>query len=291
MTATKPSAFPFNPRRLGALGLFGCFAIGLGLLLTGVLAQGVEPKPATLFHESFDDPRLLERGWYDGRSFTIATNAPKAGRGCIEYGWKAGATTPSTSSGIRRLFTATEVVYLRCHIKLSRDWRWTGHGYHPHLMHFLTTENEKFAGPAATHLTVYIEPWNGKLRLAAQDIQNKDRLHGLTQGPVRGGYNGRFYDSQDILFDDDQWHCVEAMFQLNSLDFKQDKPKPDGIIRGWVDGRLVVERTDLIFRTTDFPAMKFNQFLLTPYFGPGLLPHAQTLWIDELAIGTERLGQ
>jgi hypothetical protein len=36
--------------------------------------------------------------------------------------------------------------------------------------------------------------------------------------------------------------------------------------------------------------MKFNQFLLTRYFGPGLLPHEQTLWIDELAVGTNRLG-
>ena len=35
--------------------------------------------------------------------------------------------------------------------------------------------------------------------------------------------------------------------------------------------------------------MKFNQFLLTPYFGPGLLPHAQTLWIDELAVATKRV--
>jgi hypothetical protein len=35
--------------------------------------------------------------------------------------------------------------------------------------------------------------------------------------------------------------------------------------------------------------MKFNQFLLTPYFGEGLLPHAQTLWIDELVVGTQRL--
>jgi len=36
--------------------------------------------------------------------------------------------------------------------------------------------------------------------------------------------------------------------------------------------------------------MKFNQFLLAPYFGPGLLPHAQKLWIDELAVGTKRIG-
>ena len=61
-----------------------------------------------------------------------------------------------------------------------------------------------------SHLTVYIEPQEGKLRLAAQDIENKDTPHGLTQGPLRGGYNGTFYDSKDVLFNDDKWHCVEA---------------------------------------------------------------------------------
>jgi hypothetical protein len=35
--------------------------------------------------------------------------------------------------------------------------------------------------------------------------------------------------------------------------------------------------------------MQFNQFLLTPYFGPGLLRQEQTLWIDELVVATERL--
>ena len=64
----------------------------------------------------------------------------------------------------------------------------------------------------------------------------------------------------------------------------------DGIVRGWFDGKLVVERTDVVLRSTDFPDMKFNQFLMAPYFGPGLLPHAQKLWIDELAVGTQRIG-
>jgi hypothetical protein len=155
----------------------------------------------------------------------------------------------------------------------------------------MTTENDKFRGPAASHLTVYVEPQNGKLRLAAQDIQNKDAPHGLTQGPLRGGFNGKFYDSKEVLFNDDAWHCVEAMFQLNSLDLKADKPNADGIVRGWFDGKLVIDRTDVVLRSTDFPKMKFNQFLLMPYFGPGLLPHEQTLWIDELAVGTKRVGR
>jgi hypothetical protein len=157
-------------------------------------------------------------------------------------------------------------------------------------MHFMTTENDKYRGPAASHLTVYIEPWNGRLRLAAQDIQNQDAPHGLTQGPLRGGYNGRFYDSKDVLLNDARWHCVEAMFQLNSLDQKEDKPNADGIVRGWFDGKLVIDRNEVILRSTDFPKMKFNQFLLTPYFGPGLLPQEQSLWIDELAVGIRRLG-
>ena len=102
--------------------------------------------------------------------------------------------------------------------------------------------------------------------------------------------HGKTYDSKDELFTDDKWHCVEAMFRLNTLDLKADRPNANGVVRGWFDGKLVIDRTDVVLRSTDFPKMKFNQFLLTPYFGPGLLPHAQTMWIDELAVGTKRLA-
>ena len=260
----------------------------LGLAQSAAAAPPEAKSAGLLFQESFDDERLLQRGWYDGSRFAISAERPYAGGGCIEYQWNAGGTTPVSSSGARHLFEPTETVYLRFYIRLSNGWEWTGRPYHPHLMHFMTTENDRFRGPAASHLTVYIEPQNGKLRLAAQDIQNKDKPHGLTQGPLRGGYNGKFYDSDEVLFDDDQWHCVEALFQLNTLDLRADKPNADGIVRGWFDGELVIDRNDVVLRSTDFPKMKFNQFLLTPYFGPGLLPHAQTLWIDELAVGTER---
>ena len=129
---------------------------------------------------------------------------------------------------MRHSIEPTEVVYLRFHLKLSPDWSWTNKPYGPHLLHFMTTEDDKYHGPAASHLTLYIEPVNGKLRLAAQDIQNQDMPHGLTQGPLQGGYNGQFFDSQEILFDDGRWHCVEAMFKLNSLDMANDDPITTG---------------------------------------------------------------
>jgi predicted amidohydrolase len=269
-------------------------ALGMAALLWTAAAEriavgSVEEATGVLFREGFDDARLLERGWYDGSSIAISRRGPQAGNGCIEYHWKPGTTTPE-GSALRRLFEPTDTVYVRFFIKLSPGWGWTNRSYHPHLMHFMTTENEKYHGPAASHLTVYIEPQKGKLRLAAQDIQNQDSRHRLTQGPLRGGYNGTFHDSKDALFSDDKWHCVEAMFRLNTLDLKHDRPNADGIERAWFDGKVVIDHTDVILRSTDFPNMKFNQFLLAPYFGPGLLPHEQTLWVDELIVGTGRLG-
>lgn len=257
----------------------------------GSAAPG-RPAPAAsagmLVNEGFDDARLPERGWYDGSRFKIADRDAHSGKGCIEYHWPQGATTPDTSQVMRRLFEPGETVYLRFYMRLSRGWGWSGRPFHPHMIQFMTTENEKYHGPAASHLTLYVEPQEGRLRLAATDIQNKDAPHGLTQGPLKGGYNGLLYDSKEVLFRDDRWHCVEAFYRLNSLDLKRDKPVADGEARAWFDGRLVVERSDLVFRSTDFPNMKINQLLLAPYFGPGLLPHEQTLWIDELSLGRRR---
>ncbi len=100
-----------------------------------------------LFRETFDDDRLPERGWYDGRTFAISREGTRAGDGCIAYHWKPGTTTPEGSSALRRLFEPTDTVYLRFYIKLSQGWGWTGRSYHPHLMHFLTTENDRVPRP------------------------------------------------------------------------------------------------------------------------------------------------
>lgn len=259
--------------------------LGISLTIAACLFADATQPTSTLFQESFDDADLSKRGWYDGTEFRIVGDS-FAGRGCIEYEWIDTNSKVSGSSGTRHSFEPTDEVFLRFYLKLSKGWGWTGRNYHPHLLHFMTSENSKWHGPAGSHLTLYIEPVNGKLRLAATDIQNKDSPHGLTQGPLKGGFNGIFYDSSEELFKDDQWHCIEASFKLNTLDLKNDSPNRDGVVRGWFDGKLVVEHSDVILRSTDFPAMKFNQFLMTPYFGTGLLPHAQQLWIDELVVST-----
>ena len=57
----------------------------------------------------------------------------------------------------------------------------------------------------------------------------------------------------------------------------------DGVIQYWFDGELIMDFHDVVFRTGAHPGMKIDQFLMAPYFGPGV-PHAQTVWIDDLTI-------
>jgi hypothetical protein len=257
--------------------------------LTVAFALSCQQDPeGVYFNENFDDAALTSRGWYDESRIRIVDEA-REGDGCIEYEWDSESRAIASAS-IRHHVKPADEVYYRFYLKLSKGWGWTGRNYHPHLTHFMTTENSEYHGPAGSHLTLYVEPVNGKLRLAATDIQNQNMPHGLTQGELKGGYNGKFYDSEDVLFDDDQWHCIEAYFKLNTLDMENDSPNPDGIVRGWFDNELVVDHSDVILRSTDFPEMEINQFLMAPYFGPGLLPHAQKLWIDELAVGNQRIG-
>ena len=159
---------------------------GVGILLAFItsgwaaelIAGGGAKSEGILFSESFEDADLAGRDWYDGTKFRIVGDAA-AGKGCIEYEWPDRQSSVQGSSPVRRLFEPTDEVSIRFYLKLSKGWGWSGQNFHPHLTHFLTTENPKWHGPAASHLTLYIEPVGGKLRLAAQDIQNKDTPHGL----------------------------------------------------------------------------------------------------------------
>jgi hypothetical protein len=147
--------------------------VGFMAIATGALAAETMPT-GLLFSEGFENADLTKRDWYDGTGSRIVGGS-RAGKGCIEYEWPDRDSKTIGSSTLRHLFEPTDEVFIRFYLKLSKGWGWTGRNYHPHLINILTTENAQWHGPAASHLTLYIEPQEGNLRLAAQDIQNKDK--------------------------------------------------------------------------------------------------------------------
>jgi hypothetical protein len=78
---------------------------------------------------------------------------------------------------------------------------------------------------------------------------------------------------------------VEAFFKLNSI--RKGVGQDDGIAQYWLDGQLIIDRHDVLFRTGAFPKMKFRQFMFAPYIGDGS-PVDQKAWYDDFVVMTGR---
>jgi hypothetical protein len=102
--------------------------------------------------------------------------------------------------------------------------------------------------------------------------------------------NGKFWGPDEVYFSDEpgprykgDWHRIKVRLRLNSV--RDGIGQRDGIIQYWYDGELIMDYHDVVFRTGQHPTMRLNQFLMTPYFGPGV-PHEQSIWVDDLKITT-----
>ena len=275
--------------------------------------------PVLLFHESCEDVLFMQRGWYDNNSLRISVDEHVPGSAAsLEYRFLKGATTPTSGGGVRRLFTPSQTVYVSYWVKYSANWEGSNRPYHPHEFHFITDVDDKWIGPAATHLTTYIEHNEGRPLLSMQDALNIDEanigrnLAGITENRAVAGCNGssdawpegdcylsgsthrngKVWKSASIIFSDtpgplykNSWRFVEALFALNSI--VDGKGVADGELRMWVDGSIVVDAAGVMLRTGQHAAMRFNQFLNAPYIGDGS-PVEQTMWVDEIVFATGR---
>jgi len=62
---------------------------------------------------------------------------------------------------------------------------------------------------------------------------------------------------------------------------------PDGQVKYWYDGELIIDHEDVMLRTGEHPGMRYNQFLMAPYIGVGS-PVDQTFWVDNLTVADSR---
>ncbi len=292
-------------------------ALGLALLLA-VISVGLpvtgHAQQTIFFTEQFDGTWT---GWYDGTGGSIDTSVygPSGGNSSVRFHWNQGSTG-EPGGARRRKFTPSENVYMAFDLKLGSagaPWQGSQLSFHPHVFYLLTDANADYSGLAWTNLTFYVEWSLFTPRLAIQDGQriNLSQLtnsypgllgsatpHAVAGGngpqnqatPSGAGYysigapnyaNGTNWDSAVANFRNDTWHRVEAYVAMNTV--SGGIPQANGVIRYWVDGALVMERTNVYLRTAQFATQKFNQLVLGPYIGNGS-PVAQDLWIDNLVV-------
>src|SRR5947209_2874185 len=255
-------------------------ALLLSVVVVGAGRSSDRPAPALPFQEAFEDANLKSRGWYDNTTPLMSDTEHVAGSArSIEYKFIAGATKPTTGSPLRRKFAPTDSVYVSYSVKYSANWVGSQKPYHPHELHFVTTLDDDWVGLSFTHLTFYIEQNGGIPLLAIQDGANVDQgkigsdLTAVTENRAAAGCNGssdgypdncyrsgwayvneKKWKADAKYFSDtpgpsykNNWHVVEAYARLNTI--AGGKGTIDGILQYWLDGRQLIDRHDVLFRS------------------------------------------
>jgi hypothetical protein len=80
-----------------------------------------------------------------------------------------------------------------------------------------------------------------------------------------------------------RWYCIEQYFKVNTLGAH------DGVLRGWIDGALAFEKTDIYVR--DIPSIKIQRVWMDVYHG-GTSPavRALHLYIDNVVVAKKPIG-
>lgn len=281
--------------------------------------SSINSQSDVLFQENFDDINFSSRGWYDGNTAAIDINEHIPGSNAsLKCNYPKGETKPTCGEyTLRHTFISTDSVYLSFWVKHSSNWVGSSKPYHPHLIYLLTNLNSAYSGLAYTYLTGYVEENQGYPQMSLQDGLNIDEanidkaLIGVTENRATMGCNGTQTDigqssvdcylsasvhwngtvwraSKAYFFDANEktkWHFVEAFLQLNTI--ANGIGQPDGILRYWYDGQLLIDHSNLIIKTGAHQTMQFNQLIIAPYIGPGS-PVDQTIWFDNLVVARNR---
>ncbi len=268
-----------------------------------------------LFTEEFENASFSSRGWYDNIAIEIVSNefAPANGStASARFHWDVNDTQPDSGASMRKKFTATDSFSVEYWVKYSSNWQGSGLSYHPHEFYILSDQDTDYNSLAYGYLSAYIEQNALKPRLIVKDSANINTSQGvppidltsITEDRSANGCNGEqdgystdCYQSSGVwingkefisgspLISLDTWHKVAAYFKLNTV--AGSTTNADGIVQYWLDGSLVLDYQNVIMRTSAQPDIKFNQFVIAPYIGPGS-PVDQTMWIDNLTVATER---
>lgn len=278
----------------------------------------------TLLTEGFE-ATPLPSNWFDNRTVPLSSTEAHSGSKSLQWHWGVGTVNPQAASRVS--FTPGNTVYLSYWVKQSSTWTGSGHDYHPHMFHVLTTADDPNIGPSVTHLTLYDElvydaSKGGSVPyLALQDALMIDDtklfvdLTNTSENRSIGGYNsknGSCGGPEPNVF----WDCFEydggpytnykifrpgtVMLDANKTQWHHvesywqlntisgGKGQPDGVVQYWFDGTLMLDRHDVYFRTAANPNMKFETFVMAPYIESPGSPKSQDMFIDDLLIRTTR---
>ena len=168
-----------------------------------------------------------------------------------------------------------EEVYFRYYLRLGGDWNPQAGG--------------KFPGFAGTYGRA---GWGGR-RVNGRDGWSARGLFGARKdgktptgfycyhADMRGRYGANWW--WDTGLENNRWYCVEQYCKMNA------PGKNDGVLRAWIDGKRVFDKTDVRMRDSDKLKIEFIWFNLY-HGGSKAAKEDHHLYIDDVVISRQPIG-
>lgn len=170
-------------------------------------------------------------------------------------------------------------IYFRYYLRLGDDWDPTGGGKLPGIGG--TYGRAGWGGRPSDGSN----GWSARgLFLARKDGRTPIGFY-CYHADMKGKYGAHWtWDRDDLgLLENNRWYCIEQYARLNTPD------KDDGILRGWVDGKLAFEKTDVRMRSTT--ELKIQNIWINLYHGGGNPASSEDhLYIDDIVISRRPIG-
>ena len=187
---------------------------------------------------------------------------------------------------IERIGEEPEEIYLRYYLRLGDDWNQTVDG--GKLPGIAGTYNKAGWGSRRSDGT---DGWSarglfGKTLPAGNPLAGRTPIGSYVYHTDQADFTGDSWiwthDRRGLL-EKNRWYSIEQHVKLNT------PGQADGIIRGWVDGQLAFERTNIRFRLVD--SLKIEKIWMNVWHG-GLSPspYDQHLYIDNVVIARRYIG-
>jgi hypothetical protein len=283
-----------SPLRIGifntALPAFPTNAPRQGIAAAFEGDRGIEKHPDVVFTSGFDEGLTWKSKWANASGeIDVVSDAPglrfvPLSGSALRINLKKGSNYGSdVKFNTKVLGKEPDELYFRYYLRLADNWN-------------PTVDGGKMPGMAGTYNTA---GWGGRRSDGTNGwsmrggflkiFEGEHPMRGLTQlstyayyAGMQGDY-GEHWPWPGALLARNRWYSIEQRVKLNS------PGTADGLLQVWLDGRLIMERGGIRYRSVD--RLHIEDIWINVYHGGmALSPHDQHMFVDNVVVARSYIG-
>ncbi len=259
---------------------------------SGALEPGLQGRDDIVFFTDFESNNWRSDWGHkeDGRSITVTEDpknkfAPFSGKALrIEISEGKHYGTSFSFKFKQQLGEEPESIYFRYYLRFGDTWSSEGSGKLPGIAG--TYDRAGWGGRRADGKN----GWSARgLFLKQQNGKTPIGYYPYHADMGKWGAHWSWKEQERGYLENNRWYCVEQYIQLNTPGTNGGPGLNNGIMRGWIDGQLAFEKSDI--RMRDINSLKIEKVWIDVYYGGSWTPkHNMYIYMDNMVIARKPIG-